>query len=119
MDAGRRSVVNRLKTAQGHLNGVTAMVTGDAYCPDVMRQLAAVQQGRTEEIVDELREALTFDKRVFRPAPLDSTGQDRDLSEDHPDHHRPREGDVTRNESTVTRQALIQAIETQGYEVPA
>jgi len=63
-----------------------------AYCPDVMKQLAAVQgllegasrimlrrhletcvatamrEGRTAEIVDELMETLKFDRHVFRPA---------------------------------------------------
>ncbi|MGH8900560.1 MAG: metal-sensitive transcriptional regulator [Egibacteraceae bacterium] len=93
MDAHQRSVLNRLKTARGHLNGVVTMVESGAYCPDVMKQLAAVQgllegasrlvlrrhletcvakamrEGRTEEIVDELMETLKFDRQVFRPAP--------------------------------------------------
>jgi DNA-binding FrmR family transcriptional regulator len=100
-----RSVLNRLKTARGHLNGVISMVETDAYCPDVMKQLAAVQgllegtnrlvlrrhletcvaramrEGRTEPIVDELMETLKYDKRVLRPAPVDTdaatpTGQE-------------------------------------------
>lgn len=69
------------------------MVEADAYCPDVMKQLSAVQglleatsrvvlrghletcvstamqQGRTQEIVDELMETLKYDKRVLRPTP--------------------------------------------------
>jgi DNA-binding FrmR family transcriptional regulator len=67
-------------------------IEADAYRPDVMQQLAAVQgllegasrimlrrhletcvakamqENRTEEIVDELMETLKFDKHVFRPA---------------------------------------------------
>ena len=39
----RRSVVNRLRTARGHLDAVLRMVEEDAYCPDVMKQLSAVQ----------------------------------------------------------------------------
>ncbi len=86
-------VLNRLRTARGHLDGVIRMVDDGAYCPDVMKQLAAVQglleatsrvvfrnhlqtcvaeamrQGRTEEIVDELMETLKYDKRVLRPTP--------------------------------------------------
>jgi CsoR family transcriptional regulator, copper-sensing transcriptional repressor len=89
---GRRSVLNRLKTARGHLDAVVRMVEGDAYCPDVMKQLSAVQgslerasrevlrkhlstcvatamvEGRTTEIVDELMEALRFDKISTGPA---------------------------------------------------
>lgn len=92
MDAHQRAVVNRLKTARGQLNGVLAMVENGAYCPDVMKQLAAVQglvdgasrimlrrhletcvakamrEGRTAEIVDELMETLKFDRHVFGPA---------------------------------------------------
>lgn len=90
MDSNQRAVVNRLKTARGHINGIVAIVEQDAYCPDVMKQLSAVQgllegagrimlrrhletcvakamqEGRTTEIVDELMETLKFDKRVFR-----------------------------------------------------
>lgn len=99
VDAHQRSVVNRLKTARGHLGGVVAMVEGGAYCPDVMKQLSAVQgllegasrlvlrrhletcvaqamrEGRVEEIVDELMETLKFDRQVFRPVPVDSAGK--------------------------------------------
>ncbi|CAN5636692.1 copper-sensing transcriptional repressor CsoR [soil metagenome] len=84
-------VSNRLKTARGHLGGVIQMVDDGAYCPDVMKQLSAVQgllegtsrmvlrrhlqtcvaramrEGRTEAIVDELMETLKFDKSVLRP----------------------------------------------------
>src|SRR5256714_10236137 len=87
----RRSVVNRLRTARGHLDAVLRMVEEDAYCPDVMKQLSAVkgslerasrvvlrnhletcvatamQQGRTEEIVDELMEALRYDRITTGP----------------------------------------------------
>lgn len=97
MDAHQQSVANRLKTARGQLGGVLGMVEDDAYCPDVMKQLAAVQglvdgasrimlrrhletcvaramrEGRTTEIVDELMETLKFDKQVFRPAATDPT----------------------------------------------
>jgi DNA-binding FrmR family transcriptional regulator len=90
MDAHQRAVVNRLKTARGQVSAIIELVESDAYCPDVMKQLSAVQglvegasrimlrryletcvadamrQGRVEEIVDELMETLKFDKRVFR-----------------------------------------------------
>jgi DNA-binding FrmR family transcriptional regulator len=87
-----RTVLTRLKTARGHLDGVLRMVGEGAYCPEVMKQLAAVQgllegasrtmlrnhletcvadavrQGRTEEVVDELMETLKFDKQALRPS---------------------------------------------------
>jgi DNA-binding FrmR family transcriptional regulator len=88
----QRTVVNRLKTARGHLDGIMRMAEADAYCPDLMKQLAAVQgmlegtsrlvfrnhletcvatamrEGRTEEILDELMETLKYDKRVLNPS---------------------------------------------------
>ena len=89
----RRAVLNRLKTARGHLDAVVRMVEEDGYCPDVMKQLSAVQgslerasrivlrnhletcvaaamaAGRTDEIVDELMEALRYDRIVTGPGP--------------------------------------------------
>ncbi len=79
------AVLRRLKNARGHLDGVIRMVEDEVYCPEVMKQLSAVQgavqganrlmlrnhletcvaeamqAGRTSEIVDELMEALRFD----------------------------------------------------------
>ncbi len=75
------------------------MVEEDAYCPDVMKQLSAVQgslerasrimlrnhletcvaaamvAGRTDEIVDELMEALRYDRTATGPlsAPADES----------------------------------------------
>ncbi len=89
----RRAVLNRLKTARGHMDAVVRMVEEDAYCPEVMKQLAAVQgslerasrvmlrnhletcvaaamvAGRTDEIVDELMEALRYDRIATGPGP--------------------------------------------------
>jgi DNA-binding FrmR family transcriptional regulator len=69
------------------------MVEGEAYCPDLMKQLSAVQgsierasrivlqnhletcvaaamvAGRTDEIVEELMEALRYDRTVTAPGP--------------------------------------------------
>ncbi len=85
-DKERADVLNRLKTARGHLDAIVRMVDEDAYCVDVMKQLSAVQgsleqvsrlilrghletcvadgmrKGRTVEVVDELMEALRFDR---------------------------------------------------------
>jgi DNA-binding FrmR family transcriptional regulator len=87
----RRSVINGLRSARGHLDAVLRMVDEDAYCPDIMKQLSAVQgqleranrlvlrnhletcvaaamaAGRTEEIVEELMEALRFDRITTGP----------------------------------------------------
>jgi DNA-binding FrmR family transcriptional regulator len=99
-DVHQRNVLNRLKTARGHLDGIIRMVEDDAYCPELMKQLSAVQgslerasrlvlrnhletcvaaamqAGRTEEIVDELMEALRYDRIATGPggaelAPID------------------------------------------------
>lgn len=88
-----RAVLNRLKTARGHLDAVIRMVEDDTYCPDLMKQLAAVQgsierasrivlrnhletcvsaamvAGRTDEIVEELMEALRYDRTVTASGP--------------------------------------------------
>lgn len=97
----QRSVLNRLKTARGHLDGVIRMVEDDSYCPDIMKQLSAVQgslerasrivlrnhletcvaaamvAGRTDEIVDELMEALRYDHTATGPGPeLALTGEE-------------------------------------------
>jgi len=37
------NILNRLKSAEGHLRGVIRMVEEDAYCIDVIRQVQAVQ----------------------------------------------------------------------------
>lgn len=74
------------------------MVEADEWCPDIMKQLSAVQgmlegtsrevfrhhlethvtgaiaAGRGEEIVDELMEALKYDRRLLRPSPETSDG---------------------------------------------
>lgn len=95
MDSYHDTVINRLKTARGHLDGIVRMVENDDWCPDVMKQLAAVQgmlegtsrevfrhhlethvadairDGRGDEIVDELMETLKYDKRVLRPLPTE------------------------------------------------
>ena len=92
-DNHERAVLNRLKTARGHLDAVIRMVEADTYCPDLMKQLSAVQgsierasrivlqnhletcvaaamvAGRTDEIVEELMEALRYDRTVTAPGP--------------------------------------------------
>lgn len=92
-DVHERAVLNRLKTARGHLDAVIRMVEDDTYCPDLMKQMSAVQgslerasrivlqnhletcvaaamvAGRTDEIVEELMEALLYDRTVTGPGP--------------------------------------------------
>jgi CsoR family transcriptional regulator, copper-sensing transcriptional repressor len=44
MNADRkRDALLRLKTVRGHLDGVIRMVDAEAYCPDLMKQVAAAQ----------------------------------------------------------------------------
>ena len=90
-DQTKKTLTDRLKTARGHLDGVLRMVDDDAYCVDVMKQLSAIQgalerasrvmlrnhfetcvadamrQGRSEQIVDELMEALRYDRVATGP----------------------------------------------------
>jgi CsoR family transcriptional regulator, copper-sensing transcriptional repressor len=39
----KRDALLRLKTVRGHLDGVIRMVEAEAYCPDLMKQVAAAQ----------------------------------------------------------------------------
>jgi DNA-binding FrmR family transcriptional regulator len=87
----KKSALNRLKTVRGHLDAVITMVEEERYCPDVMKQVSAVQgslekvnriilqnhietcvlravdEGRTEQIVDELMESLRYTPGVTGP----------------------------------------------------
>lgn len=87
----KRSALNRLKTVRGHLDGVIDMVEAERYCPDVMKQVSAVQgslekvnrvllqnhvetcvlhavaEGRSSQIVDELLETLKYAPAVTGP----------------------------------------------------
>ena len=40
----RKQIVTRLRSAEGHLRGITRMVERDQYCVDVIRQAKAVQR---------------------------------------------------------------------------
>ena len=42
-DQNKATLLNRLKTVRGHLDGIVRMVEEDTYCVDVMKQVAAVQ----------------------------------------------------------------------------
>jgi len=87
----KQSALNRLKTVRGHLDGVIAMVEDERYCPDIMKQVSALQgslekvnrvlmqnhvetcvlhaveEGRSGEIVDELMETLRYTPSVTGP----------------------------------------------------
>jgi len=39
----KRNALLRLKTVRGHLDGLIGMVETELYCPDLMKQVAAVQ----------------------------------------------------------------------------
>jgi CsoR family transcriptional regulator, copper-sensing transcriptional repressor len=39
----KQDALLRLKTVRGHLDGVIRMVEAEAYCPDLMKQVAAAQ----------------------------------------------------------------------------
>jgi DNA-binding FrmR family transcriptional regulator len=87
----KTSALNRLKTVRGHLDGVIAMVDEERYCPEIMKQVSALQgslekvnrvllanhvetcvlhavtEGRTTEIVDELMETLRYTPAMTGP----------------------------------------------------
>jgi DNA-binding FrmR family transcriptional regulator len=87
----KTSALNRLKTVRGHLNAVIDMVEDEKYCPDIMKQVSALQgslekvnrvllqnhvetcvvraveEGRSAVIVDELLETLRYAPGVTGP----------------------------------------------------
>ena len=87
----KTSALNRLKTVRGHLDAVITMVEEERYCPDVMKQVSALQaslekvnrvllqnhletcvaeavaEGRTPQIVDELIETLKYSSAITGP----------------------------------------------------
>jgi len=93
----KRGALNRLKTVRGHLDAVIAMVEDERYCPDVMKQVSALQgsmervnrillqnhletcvqhaiaEGRTPEIVDELMETMRYTAALTGPTPEEHT----------------------------------------------
>ena len=88
----KTSALNRLKTVRGHIDAVIRMVETERYCPEVMKQVSALQgslegvnrvmlenhvetcvlvgveEGRTIQIVDELLEALRYTPTVTGPS---------------------------------------------------
>lgn len=80
----KASALNRLRTVRGHLDAVISMVDEERYCPDLMKQVSALQgslekvnrillqnhvetcvvaavaEGRADAIADELLEALRY-----------------------------------------------------------
>ena len=41
-EAERRALINRLNRIEGQIKGIRGMVEKDAYCPDILVQVAAV-----------------------------------------------------------------------------
>ena len=85
------AVLNRLKTVRGHLDGIIRMIEEDTYCVDVMKQVSAVQaslervnriilknhletcfstavkEGRTDQAIAELADAIKFEGVLTGP----------------------------------------------------
>ena len=43
MDEETKKIVNRLKSVEGHVRGVTKVVEDGAYCIDIVNQISAIQ----------------------------------------------------------------------------
>jgi DNA-binding FrmR family transcriptional regulator len=87
--ADKTAVLNRLRSARGHLDAIIGMIEDDRYCVDVLKQLAAVRSaldkigrielrhhflncfsdavrsGRVEHAADELIDALTCKSKLL------------------------------------------------------
>ena len=44
MQADKKAILDRLASAEGHLDGIRKMIEDDAYCVDVLKQTYAVQR---------------------------------------------------------------------------
>lgn len=88
----KASALNRLKTVRGHMDAVIAMVDDERYCPEIMKQVSALQaslekvnrvllqnhletcvvqaveEGRSVQIVDELMETMKYTAAVTGPS---------------------------------------------------
>ncbi|HKX74278.1 MAG TPA: metal-sensitive transcriptional regulator [Acidimicrobiia bacterium] len=93
-EAHKQGALNRLKTVRGHLDAVIVMVDDERYCPDIMKQVSALQaslekvnrillqnhletcvqeavaEGRSAQIVDELMETLRYTDAVTGPSTI-------------------------------------------------
>ena len=45
----KKAALNRLKTVRGHMDAVINMVNDDRYCPEIMKQVSALQ-GSLEKV---------------------------------------------------------------------
>lgn len=103
----KQNAMLRLKTVRGHLDGVIGMVEKEVYCPDLMKQVAAlqaslervnrillqnhletcvteaIQTGKGQEKIRELIEALRFNGGLtdFRGAELSGLRDDATIAE--------------------------------------
>jgi DNA-binding FrmR family transcriptional regulator len=70
----KSDLLRRLRTASGHLSGVIRMVDDEAYCVDVLKQIAAVQSA-----LSKVAQALTAShmKHCVREAILADGGETR------------------------------------------
>ncbi len=88
IESYKRDALIRLKIVRGHLDAVLGMVEAERYCPELMKQIAAlqaslekvnrlllrnhletcvseaIQTGRGREKIDELMEALRFNSSL-------------------------------------------------------
>jgi DNA-binding FrmR family transcriptional regulator len=97
----KQNALGRLKTVRGHLGAVIGMVEEERYCPQILKQLSALQaslervnrillqnhletcvpraiaEGRSEQIVEELMESLKYTGAVTGPAHALLEGDER------------------------------------------
>ena len=160
----KKDALNRLKTVRGHVESVIRMVEDERYCPEVMKQVSALQgslervnrvllqnhletcvthaitEGRTAEIVEELKETMRYTAAVTGPAnpteqnmntttlsvPTISCGHCKSSIEGAVNdlagvdkvevHIEERTVDLSFDDS-LALDAIIEAIEEQGYDV--
>ena len=74
-EAEERALINRLKRIEGQVRGVCAMVEDDAYCPDILTQVAAISSALAsfsrELLSEHIRTCAANDIKAEREGAID------------------------------------------------
>lgn len=71
----KRTLLNRLKKAEGQIRGIEKMIENDAYCPDVLIQVSAVTSAlnsfNKELLACHVKSCVVDDIKADRPGAVD------------------------------------------------
>ena len=67
----KRSMLNRLSRIEGQVRGIRKMVENDAYCPDILIQVSAVNSFNKVLLAEHIRTCVTEDIREGKEETID------------------------------------------------